>query len=256
MIRKSAVLCLLFVVYAAAFGGQRDRFVFTQLKYDIDSADNRSSFRDDSKWDPYPEVWQDINEFMAVTTSVKTITQRRIAGLSDDLLFSSPFLAILGAGRFPALSGKDIETLRRYVYNGGIIFADDSSGMRSSEFDSGFRRAMALAFPDIKLKKLPPDHPIFRSYYLLRQVSGRRMLNNYIEGIDISGRTAVIYSQNDMFGAWAKDRFGNYLRECNPGGEQQRFDSQKFIQNLIMYSVTGTYKSDSIHKPFLEQKLR
>jgi len=119
-----------------------------------------------------------------------------------------------------------------------------------------FRKELTIIFPEKKLFKLPNDHPVYRSFYLLRGVGGRRLTNNYLEGIEIAGRTALIYSQNDLVGAWAKDRLGNYLWECSPGGENQRFEAQKLTQNIIMYSVTGTYKSDSIHQPFIEQKLR
>ena len=66
----------------------------------------------------------------------------------------------------------------------------------------------------------------------------------------------MIYSQNDIFGAWARDKFGNYFFECFPGGENQRFESQKLTINLIVFSLTGTYKTDVIHRPFIEEKLR
>jgi hypothetical protein len=136
-----------------------------------------------------------------------------------------------------------------------MIFAEDSSGMKGSRFDASFRSEMAKVFPELKLKRLDVDHPLFRSYYLLRKTGGRRLCNSYLEGIEIGGRVAVIYSQNDLIGAWAKDRFGNYLWECVPGGQDQRFEAQKLTLNLLMYSATGTYKSDAVHKAYIEQKL-
>lgn len=242
---KSLTFLLIFILFmpALSLSSQRDKFVFTQLQYD-------------GKWDPYPETLRDILEFLVTTTSIKPEAQRRVVTLSNPLLFSSPFLVILGTDDFPQLSSQERNTLRRYVSNGGIIFVEDSGGARSGGFDTSFRREIALVFPEIRLKKLPSNHPLYRSYYLLRRVAGRRLTNNYLEGIDISGRTAIIYSQNDLIGGWAKDRFGNYLWECNPGGQDQRFETQKMTLNLIMYSVTGTYKSDAIHQPFLDQKLR
>lgn len=244
-VKRAAALLLIAALFAAVPAGlyadQRDSFVFAQMRYD-------------GSWDPYPETWQDILEFVTVTTSIRCESERRPAALSDEALFSSPFLAILGNGRFPALSEHEREILRRYVSNGGLVFVEDSSAGRGSEFDAAFRREMAKAFPETRLKKLPQDHPLYRSYYFLRTVGGRRIVNAYLEGIDVGGRTGIIYSQNDLMGAWAKDRLGNYLWECVPGGQDQRFEAQKLTLNIVMYSVTGTYKSDAIHKPYLEQK--
>ena len=224
------------------YGEQRDRLVFTQLHYG-------------SKWDPYPETWQDILEFLTTTTSIRSEQKRRVLTLQDPLLFSSPLLFILGTDEFPQLLPKERDILRRYLSNGGFLFVEDSSGLKGSRFDTSFRREIALVFPELRLKQLPQHHPLYRAYYLLRKVGGRRLTSNSFEGIDIAGKTALIYSQNDLIGAWAKDRFGNYLWECVPGGQDQRFEAQKLTLNLIMYSVTGTYKSDAIHQSYLQQKL-
>ena len=222
---------------------QEDNFVFTQLKYE-------------GAWDPYPETWQDILQFLVVTTSIKCEPERRVLTLDDKLLFSSPFLVILGTENFPVFSRAQREALRRYMSSGGLIFVENSSGVRGGAFDISFRKEAAALIPEASLKKLPADHPLYRAYYFIRKVGGRRLTSDHIEGLDIGGRTALVYSQNDLIGAWAKDRLGNYLWECVPGKEQQRFEAQKLMLNIIMYSVTGTYKSDAIHKPYLEMKNR
>ena len=219
-----------------------DLLVFTQLVYE-------------GNWDPYPETWQDIVAFLLTTTSIQPQRQRRTLKITDPELFSSPFLMILGSGEFPRFTDEERLILRRYVSNGGLIFVEDSSGMRGSRFDEGFRREIAAVFPELPLRRLPGDHPLYRAYYLLRKVGGRLNMP-YLEGVDITNRTVLVYSTNDIIGAWAKDRFGNYLWECPPGGQAQRFEAQKLTLNLIMYLVTGTYKSDAIHQPFLKQKLR
>jgi len=243
LLRICAVVLFMCSTLAAAGGEQRDRFVFAQLRYG-------------TTCDPYPETWQDIIEFLATTTSVKAVAERRMVSLSDKTLISSPFVAVLGNGEFPVFSGSERETLRRYLSNGGLMFVEDSTGLKNSAFDVSFRTQIAKVFPEAPLKKLPPGHPLYRSYYLIRKVGGRRLNNNYLEGVDMGGRTALVYSQNDLVGAWAKDRFGNYLWECLPGGQEQRFEAQKLTLNIIMYSVTGTYKSDAVHRPYIDMKMR
>ncbi|HCJ67475.1 MAG TPA: hypothetical protein DHV62_09205, partial [Elusimicrobia bacterium] len=234
------VSCLLTTV---SFTQQGDRFVFTQLKYQ-------------GNWDPYPEVSREILNFLRLTTSIKVLPERRVVTLDDELLFSSPFLIVLGQEFFPVLKGKEVETLNRYLKGGGIIFVDDCSGEKRSGFDKAIRREFNRILPNGEWIKLPKEeHPVFRSFYLLRTIGGRRIVNNYLEGINLPGRTAVIYSQNDLFATWVKDRLGNYLYSCSPAGETQRLEAIKLTANIFIYALTGTYKTDYIHQPFIKEKM-
>lgn len=226
-----------------SYSTQRDRFVFTQLRYNGD-------------WDPYPNIFRDIIGFLTYTTSIVAIEDRRIVDLQDKELFSSPMIILLNNGKFAGFSSDEREKLKQFITSGGTIFIEDSSGNKISEFDKKIREELRILFPDKKLKKIPTEHALYRSFYLLRGIAGRYITNNYLECIDIGNRTAVIYSQNDIFGAWARDRFGNYFFECLPGGEKQRFEAQKLTINLIVFSLTGTYKTDAIHRPFIERKLQ
>jgi hypothetical protein len=56
-------------------------------------------------------------------------------------------------------------------------------------------------------------------------------------------------------GAWIKDNLGQYVYSCEPGGEAQRWESFKLALNVVYFSLTGTYKKDAIHQPFIEKKL-
>jgi len=40
-----------------------------------------------------------------------------------------------------------------------------------------------------------------------------------------------------------------------PGGEQQREMARRFGVNLVMYALTGNYKSDQVHVPFILERL-
>lgn len=222
-----------------------NRFALAQLKTRGELA----------QWDPYPLAARDILAFLTQTTSVKVVPERRVVTLTDPALFQSPFVLSSGEGVF-SLTQEERESLKRYLSGGGCLFVEDRAGERGGSFDYSFRAEMKKTFPDKTLAIIPREHAVFRSYYLLRTVGGRKLTNNFLEGLEIDGRVALIYSQNDVLGAWAKDLFGNFLHTCQPGGETQRWESQKMMMNIILYSVTGTYKTDMIHHPFLEQKLR
>ena len=222
-----------------------NRFVLAQLK----------TTGENHEWDPYPWVSRDILSFLQQTTSVKADLQRRIITLADPLLFQTPFILFTGQG-YLHWSSLEKENLKKYLSKGGFIFVEDREGEKNGEFDRSFRLILQEIFPDKPLTILPREHAVYRSFYLLRSVSGRKMNRNYLEGLDVDGRTALIYSQNDVLGAWNKDLFGNYVFECFPGGESQRWEAQKLLMNLILYSVTGTYKTDTIHLPYIQEKLR
>jgi hypothetical protein len=64
----------------------------------------------------------------------------------------------------------------------------------------------------------------------------------------------AIFSANDLLGALARDRLGKPLFPSDPGGEIRRRESEKLFVNILLFAVTGTYKTDAVHQPFLERK--
>lgn len=232
-----------FAVFGMGYTG--NRFILSQLKTSADS----------TQWDPYPLSAQDILSYLQQTTSVKIAAERRLVSLTETAFFQSPFVIYSGSGQC-SWTKDEREALKKYLSGGGFIFVEDRAGEKGGIFDYSFRNELKKIFPDKSLNILPREHAIFRSFYLLRTVGGRKLTNNYLEGLEIGGRTALVYSQNDVLGAWAKDLLGNFLFSCNPGGESQRWESQKLMMNIILYSLTGTYKTDTIHLPFIEEKLK
>ncbi|MFB0527017.1 MAG: DUF4159 domain-containing protein, partial [bacterium] len=203
---------------------QGDRFVFSQMRYK------------GGDWDPYPLVYKEILHYLMTTTSVKAQRERRELSLNDTELFSFPFLYMNGREEFAPFTAQEIDNLKRYLSSGGLLFIDDASGGKNLGFDRAVHREMEKLFPDSKLKRLPPEHAVFCSFYLSPSVVGRTVGNPYLEGVDIDGQTVVIYSQNDLGGAWVRDRLGNWLYECVPGGELQRMEAMKLFLNIIIHS--------------------
>jgi len=58
-----------------------------------------------------------------------------------------------------------------------------------------------------------------KSFYLISNITGRGLIQPYLEGITFANknRTAVIYSQNDLGGAWSEDEFVKWMYDCIPG---------------------------------------
>ncbi len=218
-----------------------NRFVFTQLKYEGD-------------WDPYPTIWPAIASYLQNTTSLTPWPERRVVSLNDPLLFESPYLVWMGRGPVP-FTEQEAVVLRRYLQAGGLLIVDDSDADKNGPFRRSVRRILSQVLPDSTWEALPPDHPILRSFFLLRTVAGRRQTESNLSILRIQSRTAVVFCGNDLHGAWYRDYMGRYLLGCEPGGDVQRNESFKMTLNLIMFGLTGTYKTDAIHQPFLERKM-
>lgn len=205
-------------------------------------------------WDPNPQFVEPIIEELELRTSIDAFKERKIISLSDPFLFFCPFIYMAGRYEFDPFSHQEREILRKYLTFGGFLFAEDTLGVTGFGFDKAFRREMTEIFQNKKLKTLHIDHSVYRSFYLIENVAGRQRINPYLEGIDIGGWTPVIYSQNDLSGAWARDRYGRWVNECYPGGEKQRLLAFKTGINIIVYSLCSDYKKDLIHHPFIQKR--
>lgn len=239
----AAAFALLMFAAMPVGAQEGDRFAWTQLRYDGD-------------WDPYPTSYHEALGSLVRMTSVLVTPERRVIRLTDPTLFASPFLMITGRQAPPNLSDQEIRRLRDFLVSGGFVWIEDASGLRASSFDAWTRRTFKAVFPDSDLVPLGGDHVLFKTFFLMRGIGGRNMVESSLEGIDWSGRTAVVYSRNDILGALVKDALGRPLYECVPGGEAQRDRAQKLALNIVMYALTGNYKADAVHQPFLLQKMR
>ncbi len=226
-----------------AEGTHAGRFILSQLRYR------------GGDWDPHPQYLNPFLEELQARTSVDASPQRRVITPLENTLFHNPFVYMMGRNEFAPFTREERETLARFLRMGGFLLADDSLGQIGSGFDKSFRREIKLILPDCELTKLPPDHPVYHSFYLLRQVAGRFMIRPYLEGITVGNWTPVIYCQNDLAGAWVRDELGRWLYPVIPGGDEQRSLAFKTGINIVIYALTGDYKNDLVHHPFLKKRL-
>lgn len=241
--RSILVLALVAGPYPALWAEEspQNRFVYAQLRHS-------------GEWDPYPGVWDGLSAYLRQTTSVQPWPERRVLSLDDPRLFESPFLVLAGRGA-AAFSDAEAQKLKAYLDGGGFLLIDDTEAERNGPFGRAARGLVETLFPGSSWEALPADHVVFRSFFLLHGASGRRFTDPVLRGFRVQGRVAAVYCANDLHGAWARDNLGNYLFACEPGGDVQRATAVKLLVNLVMFSLTGTYKTDAVHQPFLERKL-
>jgi hypothetical protein len=175
--------------------------------------------------------------------------------------------------REKALSPKALSKLGDYMRQGGTIFFDTRDltlgAVRgpSSPGEQTLRRiTAALDMPP--LEEVPADHVLTKAFYILRDFPGRWTGGKlWVEALPPApkngaaparggdGVSPVIIGGNDWASAWAVDANGHFLSTPSPGGEMQREIAFRFGINLVMYALTGNYKTDVVHAPALLQRL-
>ncbi len=183
-------------------------------------------------------------------TSIETKLSPTTARLDDPSIFDTPLLYWAGDRPFSPLSDAEVTGLRRFVEYGGFVIVDDATPELDG-FDQSIRRELTRAFPSERVVRLPADHTVYRSFYLVDAPVGRVAEPDYLEAVIHAGRAAVIYSRHDLGGAWARDDRGQAVYDIVPGGQLQREQSIRLGVNLVMYALCLDYKDDQVHAPFI-----
>ena len=197
---------------------------------------------------------------------------------NDDLSFY-PLLYWPMAPTEKDLSPQAAAKIDRFMREGGTILFDtrDSpiAGLArsggSSPGETTLRRLLAkLDIPP--LEPAPEDHVLTRTFYLLKEFPGRwsggqiwvealppedpnRPPEGPVAARGGDGVSPIIMGGNDWAAAWARDERGEPIAAVVPGGEQQREMAIRFGVNVVIYALTGNYKTDQVHVPALLERL-
>jgi Domain of unknown function (DUF4159) len=207
------------------------------------------------RWDARVSGLRRIAWELQRRTSVEVVAEARPLGVGVRL-FDYPFVYFGGEGDFPPLGAAELETLRRYLTYGGFLLADANDGSSGRGFDASFRRDLARVLPGAPLEPVPAAHVVYKSFFLLDSAPGRLFLHPQLRAVNLGNRTAVLYSQNDLAGAWERDESGAYAFEVSPGGEPQRELAVRVGINICMYALCLDYKDDAVHLPLILKKRR
>jgi len=197
--------------------------------------------------------------------------------IERDELSVYPFLYWPVTAEAPLPSSAAYQRLNRYLRSGGMILFDtrDAEQARlTGGTTAATRRLQAIAAGlDIPpLEPLPEDHVLTRTFYLLGDYPGRYEGGTVwvesappdaqrAEGMPFrnlnDGVTPVVVGSNDWASAWAVDEQGAPMLPVGRGltGERQREMALRFGVNLLMYVLSGNYKSDQVHVPALLERL-
>jgi hypothetical protein len=187
---------------------------------------------------------------------------------TDDLSFY-PLLYWPMDPREKTLSPRALARIADYMRQGGTILFDTrdlSIGSPGAGQEVLRRLTKGLDFPP--LQKVPADHVLTKAFFLLKDFPGRwQGAPVWVEALPPEkpgqhaparggdGVSPVIIGGNDYAAAWAVDAGGRFTSEPVPGGESQRETAFRFGINVVMYALTGNYKTDQVHAPALLQRL-
>jgi hypothetical protein len=202
---------------------------------------------------------------LARRTAVETAEPLAVDVERDELIFF-PLLYWPVVSTQAAPSPRAVERINRYLETGGTILFDTRDANDQNPGPVGgaavsaqrLRRLVAgVKMPP--LVPIPPDHVLTKSFYLMHEFPGRWNVGSlWVEPVEDrvnDGVSSVIVGANDWAGAWAIDAQGRPAFAVVPGGDQQREMAMRFGINLVMYVLTGNYKSDQVHVPAILERL-
>jgi len=204
-----------------------NKFFFTRLQYE--SGD----------WDVDQRMPSNVLNSLVEYTTLPVDTQERIITLASEDIFKSPFCYISGH-KLVQFTKKEQTNFKKYIENGGFVFADDCNHDIDGLFAKSFERQMAEIFGADALQKLPNDHDIYKAFFEFEDGPpttsqelngwGDDLVHDYLKAIIINGRIGVLYSNKDYGCEWDYD-FRNK--------RWYKIDNTKFAVNIVMYALTS-----------------
>lgn len=204
-----------------------------------------AKIRHPGSWNTAPTALRNL--LLALNTKlgmVASTKQRNIVPV-DANIFKYPLVYMHGRHRFQ-LSKQEQDNLRKYLDQGGFLFADACCG--APQFDKSFRELMAEMYPKAKLTRLPGDHEILTpdlGGFDIRTVRRRlpetentqvtlktnvHEVEPLLEAIEIEGRVVVVYSKFDISCALERQASvacAGYMHE----------DAVKIAVNIVLYAI-------------------
>ncbi|MBG0811630.1 DUF4159 domain-containing protein [Methylosinus sp. H3A] len=174
----------------------------------------------------------------------------------------------------PLPSAPAIAKIGVYLKQGGTIVFDTRDALTAHEGgpptpETQWLRDLTRNLDIPPLEVAPRDHVITKTFYLIDGFYGRTINGKtWVEALPPESKddptrpvratdsvSSVVITSNDLAGAWAADRNGQPLYTLTPGGARQRELAIRGGVNLVMYTLTGNYKSDQVHVRDLLERL-
>ncbi len=163
----------------------------------------RIKYQGGGDWYNDPSAIPNLCRYIKNNTRASLADQEAQVSLSDETLFNYPILFLTGHGHIRFNSDEALG-LRRYLLNGGFLYADDDYGM-----DRDFREAIRRVFPEKNWVELPFSHEIYHCHFDFN--SGLPKIHEHDDKppqgfaiLDDSGRIMIFYTfETNISDGWA-----------------------------------------------------
>jgi hypothetical protein len=211
---------------------------------------------------------------LAARTSFAPAEPAAVDPARDELAFYPMLYWPIVAGA-PQPSAKTAAKVAAYMKQGGTIIFDTRDALMQRPGDPPTPEGQWLRdfsknldLPELEIA--PHDHVITKTFYLLDNFVGRYVTGDtWVEALPPETKeggearpvratdsvSAIVITSNDLAGAWAQDKSGQPMYPLTPGGARQREMALRGGVNLVMYTLTGNYKSDQVHVRDLLERL-
>ncbi len=154
-------------------------------------------------WDCARTAMMFLSHQLRERTGMALMASDTVVRLDQPGLIQVPFVYLTGDKDF-RFTDAEVRNLQDYLNHGGHLWADDSTHYRDETFDRAFRREIVRVLPGASIVRLGPEFGGWRTGYDLARgykgyaiPPGDKYRQDYIEGIVINGRVAVVYTRND-----------------------------------------------------------
>ena len=213
-----------------------------------------------------------LTQFIASRTSLEPAQPVGVDLATDELAWF-PILYWPIDADTPVPDGATMARVDAFMKKGGSVLFDTrdqlAGGFGNGATAETLKLREILSALDIPpLEPVPQNHVLTRAFYLLDVFPGR-----YVDGrlwVETSetdeadaarparagdGVSSIMITSNDMAAAWAVEPSGAPTLPTVPENPLQRIYAYRAGVNLVMYVLTGNYKSDQVHVPALLERL-
>ncbi|MGY6706860.1 MAG: DUF4159 domain-containing protein [Rhizobiaceae bacterium] len=174
----------------------------------------------------------------------------------------------------PMPSEEALSRIDAYMQQGGTVLFDTRDQYGSGLFDGAaspatMRLREILSGMNVPpLEPAPDDHVLTKTFYILHEFPGRYAGGPlWVEAMGEGeadperpvrqgdGVTPIMITANDFAGAWAEDASRRPMLPTVPSDPMQREYAMRAGVNIMMYMLTGNYKSDQVHVPAILERL-
>jgi len=174
----------------------------------------------------------------------------------------------------PQPNEKVIQKLATFMRSGGTVIFDTRNGDAHSNVigesqESSWLRLLLQQLDVPVVEQVPRDHVITKTYYLINKIQGSsepcdswvektfmdvadERRNNVIQSTD--NVSSLIITSCNLASAWSR-----FSRENTFSSNKDTHNLELAMRsgiNIVMYTLTGNYKSDQVHKRRIIERLQ